>query len=80
MMQDAVIRRLETLADAASRLSDSIKARHPQVPCREIHGFRNVAAHGYLELDLVRVWNTVEVYLPALKATVRDELGRSTSQ
>ena len=32
LRQDAVLRRLEILADAASHLSDELKARHPIIP------------------------------------------------
>jgi uncharacterized protein with HEPN domain len=74
VLQDAVVRRLETLADAASHLSDELKTRHPEIPWREVYGFRNVAAHGYLELDLGRVWTTVEISLPVLKAAVGGEI------
>jgi uncharacterized protein with HEPN domain len=41
-------------------------------------GFRNVVPHGYLELDLGRIWRTVEVYIPALKAVIDGELGPSS--
>jgi uncharacterized protein with HEPN domain len=74
VLQDAVLRRLETLADAAGRLSEPLKARHPALPWRSIAGFRNVAAHGYLEVDMGRVWTTVRADLPALKAAVEVEL------
>ena len=47
MVQDAVLRRLETLAEATGKLSDALKARHPEIPWREVYGFRNIAAHGY---------------------------------
>lgn len=76
IVQDAVLRRLETLADAASRLSEPIKARHPDIRWRAIQGFRNVAAHAYLELDLERVWTTIQAHLPALKAVVEQEIER----
>jgi uncharacterized protein with HEPN domain len=76
MVQDAVLRRLETLADAARRLSDELKTRHPQIPWRAIYGFRNIAAHGYLLIDLARVWTTVQDYLPVLQSVVSDELRR----
>ncbi len=54
-MQDAVLWRLETLAEASNKLSRMMKDRHPDVRWRAIYGFRNIAAHGYLELriDLV---------------------------
>jgi len=76
VLQDAVLRRLETLADAAGRLSPALKARHPHIPWRDISGFRNVAAHGYLELDMGRVWSTVQDYLPVIRSVVAQELQR----
>ena len=77
--QDAVLRRMETLADAASRLSDALKGRHPEVPWRQISDFRNVLAHGYTDIRLDRVWRAIVVDLPALKAVVARELGRPSS-
>ena len=52
MVRDAVIRNLQTLTESSQRLSDAIKAREPQVPWRELAGFRNVLVHGYLGIDL----------------------------
>lgn len=74
MVQDAVLRRLETLADAARHLSPSLTERYPDIPWRAIFGFRNVAAHGYLALDPSRVWVVVRDYLPALQSVVQEEL------
>ena len=74
MVQDAVLRRLETLADAATRLSDELKARHPTVGWREVRGFRNIAAHAYESVDLDRVWEIVDAHLPRLKGVIDAEL------
>ena len=74
--QDAVLRRMETLADAASHLSDELKARHPSIPWRQITDFRNVLAHGYADIRLDRVWRAIVADLPALQAVVQMELGR----
>ena len=76
IIQDAVLRRLETLADAIKGLSDNLKARHPEIPWRQVYGFRNVAAHVYEEIDLSRVWEIVANYVPALKLLVDQELGK----
>jgi uncharacterized protein with HEPN domain len=76
--QDAVLRRLETLADAASHLSDVVKARHPEIPWRQISDFRNVLAHGYTDIRLDRVWEALVVDLTPLKSAVDGEL-RGTS-
>lgn len=69
-MQDAVIRNLQTLTESSQRLSDELKATEPQIPWRELAGFRNVIVHGYLGVDLGAVWLVVEQDLPALDDAV----------
>lgn len=66
MVQDAVLRKLQTLTESSQRLSEPIKATEPQVPWRKLAGFRNVLVHGYLGVDLQAVWSVVEQDLPAL--------------
>lgn len=76
LVQDAVIRNLQTLAESSQRLSDSIKLTEPQVPWRELAGFRNVIVHGYLGIDLAAVWLVVELDLPPLAAALERMLAR----
>lgn len=73
--QDAVLRRMETLADATTHHSDEITLRHPEIPWRQIRDFRNVLAHGYTDIRLDRVWQAIVADLPALKGVVDNELG-----
>jgi uncharacterized protein with HEPN domain len=70
LVQDAVIRNLQILAESSQRLSSEIKGTEPQMPWRELSGFRNVIVHGYLGVDLGAVWLVVEQDLPALSAAV----------
>jgi len=70
LVQDAVIRNLQTLTESSQRLSDDIKTTEPQVPWRELAGFRNVIVHGYLGIDLAAVWLVVEQDLPPLAAAL----------
>jgi uncharacterized protein with HEPN domain len=70
LVQDAVIRNLQTLAESSQRLSSEIKGAEPQIPWRELAGFRNVIVHGYLGVDLGAVWLVVEQDLPALAEAV----------
>lgn len=70
LVQDAVIRNLQTLAESSQRLSREIKVTEPLIPWRELAGFRNVIVHGYLGVDLGAVWLVVEQDLPALSAAV----------
>ena len=80
IVQDAVLRRLETLADATAKLSDALQSRHPEIPWRRVYGFRHIAAHAYEALDLRRVWEIVEDYLPALKTAVDQDLAESSDE
>ena len=75
-VQDAVLWRLYTLADAAAQLPDAVKARHPEIPWERVRGFRNVAAHGYLDLVAALAWEIIETHLPLLQAVVEQELGK----
>lgn len=77
IVQDAVLRRLETLADAASKLPEELQARHPEANSRRAWSFRDVAAHAYEGIDILRISEIVENYLPALKGAVEDELRRT---
>ena len=66
LVQDAVIRNLQTLAESSQRLSDEVKASEPRVPWRELGGFRNVIVHAYLGIDLTAIWLVMENDLPPL--------------
>lgn len=70
LVQDAVIRNLQTLAESSQRLSSGIKDTEPHLPWRELAGFRNVIVHGYLGVDLGAVWLVIEQDLPALQEAV----------
>ncbi len=72
LIQDAVLRNLQTLAESTQRLSDKVKLRHPEVPWRNIAGFRNILVHDYLGgINPNRVWEIIERELPALKEQMK---------
>lgn len=70
LIQDAVLRNLQTLAESTQRLSKTLKAAHPEVNWRKISGFRNVLVHDYLGLNLSSVWQIMEGELPDLKRKI----------
>ncbi len=67
LVQDAVIRNLQVMAESSQRLSDESKSSFPEIPWREISGFRNVLVHDYLGVDLDSIWSVVEMELPQLE-------------
>jgi uncharacterized protein with HEPN domain len=78
LVQDAVIRNLQTLTESSQPLSEAIKATEPGVPWRELSGLRNVIVHGYLGIDVAAVWLVVEQDLPSLAEAVRRMEARLT--
>ena len=65
-LQDSVVRRLEIIGEAAGRISPKFRARHPEIPWHDMVGMRNRLIHGYDDIDLEIVWNTVRQRLPEL--------------
>ncbi len=63
---NAVIRAIEVLGEAAKCVADPIRARHGNVPWREISGMRDKLIHFYHGVDLETVWLVVKERLPKL--------------
>ncbi|CAN5899299.1 MAG: DUF86 domain-containing protein [Gemmatimonadota bacterium] len=72
LLQDAVLRNLQTMAESTQRLSQAAKAAYPDVDWQGISAFRNVLVHGYLGINLDRVWEIIHTNLPTLKTAVHD--------
>jgi uncharacterized protein with HEPN domain len=68
--QDAILRQLIIVGEAAKRVSDGFGASHPEVPWRRVAGFRDVVVHEYFRVDLTEVWRIVQEDLPALLAVL----------
>ena len=66
--QNAVIRSLEVLGEAAGKVSAAVTAAHPEIPWREITGMRHRLIHGYAEVRLDLVWTVVRDRLAPLIA------------
>lgn len=59
LIQDAVLRNLQTLGESSKRLSKTIKDSAPTLPWRQIADFRNVLVREYLGVDLEVVWKVI---------------------
>lgn len=54
--QDAVIRRIEIIGEAAAHLTEETRQAIPELPFRKMRGMRNIVAHDYANVDLKIVW------------------------
>ena len=73
--QQAVVRSLVIVGEAATRVVQEhagFADQHPSVPWRSMKGMRNRLAHGYFDINLDVVWDTVTTELSRLLVTLPD--------
>ncbi|MGB3405144.1 MAG: DUF86 domain-containing protein [Microcoleaceae cyanobacterium] len=70
-LQDAVIRRLLVIAEAARRVSETTQQTLPNISWQEINGMRNRLVHEYDDVNLNIVWDVVQFEIPQLIETLK---------
>jgi uncharacterized protein with HEPN domain len=68
MLVLSLIRELEIIGEAASKISAETRSQNTSIPWQDISGMRNRLIHAYFDVDLDTVWSTVSRDLPTLKA------------
>lgn len=72
ILYDAALRNLQTLSESTQHLPDQLKAAWPDIPWRDISGFRNILVHNYLgEIDPRTVAAVIDRHLEMLETSVR---------
>jgi uncharacterized protein with HEPN domain len=70
----AVLKCIEIVGEASAAISTATTSRYPAIPWRQIRGMRNRLTHGYYEVDLDVVWDTVTHNLGPLVAALEQVL------
>lgn len=65
-LRDATERQLMTLGEAARRVSEGFRSRHPEIRWQKIIGLRNVLIHNYDVIDYADLWRAVTDHAPEL--------------
>lgn len=68
MLALSLVHLLEIIGEAANNISDSFQKKHPAIPWKSMIGLRNRLIHGYFDVNLDIVWNTITEDLPPLVA------------
>lgn len=68
--QDAVIRRLGIIGEAATRLPQDIRLLAPSIPWKSIVRLRNIVIHEYANVSLGKAWDVTQNDLPKLKESL----------
>lgn len=71
MLLFALVRAIEIIGEAASRISAELQATYPDIPWYAIIGMRNRLIHAYFDIDTEIVWQTVTQEIPSLLPQLR---------
>lgn len=71
LYEDAVVRRIQIMAESMIRIEEDSKKSMPEIPWQAIKNFRNLLVHEYLEVDMEIIWNLIVNELPKLKIAVK---------
>ena len=75
-LQDAIIRRIQIIGEAAKLVPEDFKKVNGDIPWKKMAGMRDKVVHDYFEVDLELVWQVVTRELPALQILVKDLLAK----
>ncbi len=64
--QDAVVRNLEIIGEAAKNISEELKKKYPQMRWKDLAGVRDKLIHHYFGVNFDIVWSIVKQELPEL--------------
>ncbi len=70
MLVLSLVKSVEILGEAASKVSEELRNDYPDLPWREMVTMRNRLIHGYFDINLDIVWQTVITELPSLVAAL----------
>jgi uncharacterized protein with HEPN domain len=70
LVQDAVLKQIEVIGEAAKHLSPDFTDAYPAVPWKDIAGMRDFIVHNYFGVDVEAVYKTVIVDIPLLKEEI----------
>ena len=77
--QDAVIRNLEIIGEAAKNISDNLTDNYSHIPWKEMAGLRDKLIHHYFGVNFDIVWNIIKADLPGIALQIEKILKNEAS-
>ena len=74
MLELALVRLIEIIGEAAGRVSPKGQSKYSSIPWPQIIGMRNRLVHGYDQVDLNVLWDTIEFDIPPLVSALENIL------
>ena len=76
MLELSLIRLVEVIGEAAAKIREEDYDKYPTIPWTQVIGMRNRLIHGYDEVDLDILWDTIEIDLPMLVKELKNILNQ----
>lgn len=70
MLVLSLVKDIEIIGEAASKVSPEVSTNNPDIPWIDIVDMRNHLIHAYFDVDVDIVWDTVTKDLPSLISTL----------
>lgn len=80
MLAYAVVRAVEIIGEAASKISRYSQELHNEIPWRQIIGIRHRLVHGYDDINFDILWETVTIALPPFVRTLESIIGSESEE
>lgn len=80
MLALSLVKSIEIIGEAASRVSPACQSAYPGIPWPEIIGMRNRLIHAYFDINLDIVWRTITGELPPLVVELERALSSTEAQ
>ncbi len=71
MVQDAVVRQIEVISEAASHISTEFQGAHPKLPWSKMIGIRKKVIPEDFSVSPANIWNTIQDDLPLHKQAIK---------
>jgi len=70
LKQNAIIRSLEVIGEAVKNIPNPFREKYPNIPWKDISGFRDILSHAYFGINIDRVWNIIKKDLHSFKKEI----------
>lgn len=71
---NAVVRAIEVAGEATKHIPETIRAKYPSVPWKEMAGMRDKVIHFYFGVDREAVWIVVKERIPGIRPIIESIL------
>jgi uncharacterized protein with HEPN domain len=71
---NAVVRSIEIIGEASKNIPDALKAKHKELPWKQMTGMRDKLIHAYFGVDVETLWKAVKENIPPLKQVIQKML------